>query len=263
MVVQTPNAEKIVFYRKRVVESKYFQTPVVKAYSMDFDSYGMSIRYVVMGANYVNVLYKEHFSTMWNEAETDNTDGMLSVNLRGLVVNHYYDIMVIAQNSSGKSTTIFDSFQYTYDSQKSTYYMQPYQKWGANISSVKRALADTGNILDFETSYEERTILTYQFKYREIKTEYVFDKDCSLSNILIYFDKNRISTGELQRFVSNALGYLSNGNVRINIDGKEHTYPLYRTSEGLSFVIVYERGNYSIVDYIDASEIDTSATIYK
>lgn len=245
------------------VASDSILVPVIKPYSYDVTLNGMVIVYKVSGASHVEAMYKAQASTLWNNAEVEMAGDFMTVTLSDLTLNAYYNILVIAHNHSGKSVTDDLTLQFDYNTLKGTYYMQPFLIWGTPLVNAKKALADSGSKLDSETIIGEEYHLTYQFRYKELKTEYVFDSEQKMKEVLVYFDKERVSIDELRRFISNALGYLAYGNIHINFDGIEKTFPLYRTSEGSSYVIVYERDNYTIVDYICSAGIDTSETLNK
>lgn len=238
-------------------------TLAIKPYSYDINMSELTLVYHISGASLIEVLYKEQSSIVWNNAEAEIAEGVVTVKLANLSQRAYYNVLVIAHNQQGESVTDTQTILFDYEAVRGTYFMQPYQIWGTPLANTKKALTDAGNILDKETISDGEYHLEYRFKYKELKTEYIFDTEQKLKEIIIYFEYERASVEELRRFISNALGYLAYGNIHVIMDGKEYTFPLYRTSEGLSYVFIYEINNNTIVDYVSSSSVDLSNKFYK
>ena len=235
----------------------------IRPYSYDFTMSGMTLVYHVRGASEVEALYKEQSVTLWNKADIEQNEGVVIVNLKELRQRAYYLILIIARNEMGESVTDTQIILFDYEAVRGTYYMQPYLIWGTPLVNTKKVLADAGNILDAENIINDEYHLEYRFKYKELKNEYIFDTDQKLKEGIIYFDGERATVDELRRFISNALGYLACGNIHVIINEKEYTFPLYKTSEGSSYVFVYSIEDKTIVDYICSSSVDLSEKLNK
>lgn len=236
------------------------QVLAIKPYSYDMSAKDISIAYLVSGASGVDVMYKEQNSTEWDNAEIQGTDSIITAKLTNLRQNHYYMVMAIAHNDLGKSVTDIFTLLFDYYSTRGTYFMQPYMKWNEDKSTVMLALQNAGNILDAETDINGECHLEYRFKFKELKTEYIFDTEKKLKEALIYFDPKRVSEKDLQRFLTSALGYLATGNIHITMDGTTLVVPLYKTTEGSSYVFVYTRDENIIVDYMGTIDENNSIT---
>ena len=238
-------------------------TLAIKPYSYDVTLSGITLVYHISGASMVEVLYKEQSSTIWNKANTEIVDDVLTVNLTDLRQRSYYNVLVIVHNESGESVTDTQIIQFDYEAVRGTYFMQPYLIWGTPLVNAKKALTDAGNIIDNESIVGGDYIIECRFKYKELKTEYLFDTEQKLKEVIICFERERASVEELRRFISNALGYLAYGNIHVIMNEKEFTFPLYKTSEGSSYVFIYELDNSTIVDYISSSNINLSEKLIK
>lgn len=235
----------------------------IRPYSYDFTMSGMTLVYHVRGASEVEALYKEQSATVWNKADIEQNKGVVIVNLKELRLRAYYHILIIARNEIGESVTDTQTILFDYEAVRGTYYMQPYLIWGTPLVNTKKALTDAGNILDAESVIDGEYHLEYRFKYKELKNEYIFDTEQKLKEVIIYFDVERATVDELRRFVSYALGYLAYGNIHVIMKEKEYTFPLYRTSEGSSYVFIYSIDDKTIVDYICSSSVDLSEKLNK
>lgn len=235
----------------------------IQPYSYDVTMVGITMVYHISGASMVEVLFKEQLSTIWNKANNENVDGILTVKLSDLKQRSYYNILVIAHNELGETVTDAQTILFDYEAIRGTYYMQPYLIWGTPLVNVKKAITDAGNIIDKESIVDGRSLLECRFKYKELKTEYLFDSEQKLNEVIVYFESERASVEELRRFVSNALGYLAYGNIHVVMNEKEYIFPLYKTTEGSSYVFIYEIDNRTIVDYISSSGIDLSEKLIK
>ena len=238
-------------------------TLAIRPYSYDVTMTGITLVYHISGASMVEVLYKDQSSTIWNNADAENINGVLTVNLTDLRQHSYYNVLVIAHSKSGKSVTDTQIIQFDYEAVRGTYFMQPFLIWGTPLANAKKALTDAGNVIDNESLVGGEYIIECRFKYKELKSEYLFDTEQKLKEVIIYFERERASVEELRRFISNALGYLAYGNIHVILDEKEYTFPLYKTSEGSSYVFVYEVDNTVLVDYFSSLGIDLSEKLIK
>ena len=193
----------------------------------------------------------------------ENNGSVIIVNLKDLRQRAYYNVLIIAHNERGESVTDTQIILFDYEAVHGTYFMQPYLIWCTPLVNTKKTLADAGHILDAESVINGEYHLDYRFKYKELKTEYIFDSEQKLKEVIIYFDRERASVDELRRFISYALGYLAYGNIHVIMNEKEYTFPLYRTSEGLSYVFIYSIDDKTIVDYISSSSVDLSEELTK
>ena len=241
------------------------ETLSIKPYSCDVTKNGIVVVYKTTGIARFEAMYREQFTDDWHPAETKASEAAdtLTVSLKELTLRHYYQLLVTVYNDKGESVTDNFIVQYDYDAQSTTYFAQPFLQWGALVSGVKTAMADNGNILEEETETETETRLTYRFLYKELKSEYLFDEEKQLREVLIYFDKNRVGMEELRRYIGLAFSYLAFGNIHINMDGTDKAYTLFKTAEGTSYVVLYERGEQLVVNYMSASSIDVNETLYK
>ena len=235
----------------------------IRPYSYDLTMSGMTLAYHISGASEVEALYKEQSATVWNKAEIRQNEDAIIVNLKDLRQRAYYHILIIAHNELGESVTDTQIILFDYEAVRGTYFMQPYLIWGTPLANTKKALTDAGHILDRERVIDGEYHLEYRFKYKELKNEYIFDTEQKLKEVIIYFDVERASVDELRRFVSYALGYLAYGNIHVIMNEKEYTFPLYRTSEGSSYVFIYSIDDKTIIDYICSSGIDLSEKLNK
>ena len=235
----------------------------IKPYSYDLTMSGMTLAYNISGASEIEALYKEQSETAWNKAEIEQNEGVTIVKLNDLRQRAYYYILIIAHNELGESVTDTQTILFDYEAVRGTYFMQPYLIWGSSLVNTKKALTDAGNTLDMESVIDGEYHLEYRFKYKELKNEYIFDTEQKLKEVVIYFDGERASVDELRRFLSYALGYLAYGNIHVIMNEKEYTFPLYRTSEGSSYVFVYSIDDKTIVDYICSSIVDLSEKLNK
>lgn len=235
----------------------------VKPYSCDINSKGIVVVYQFTGATKVEANYREQLSDNWTAVEAEINGDKATISLMDLVLMRYYEIMVTVYNEDGQS--LMDRFlvKYDYDAYKETYYMQPYIAWGDLLSNVKTALSDRGNVLDSEKETEKGFLLTYKFIYKELYSEYCFDKEKKLKEVLIYFDKERVGMEELRRFVSQAFGYMSFGNIHVSFDGVEQICSLYKTVEASSYAFMYEDESHIVIDYISAANVNPSDVLYK
>ena len=239
------------------------EQPVIKPYSCDINSRGIEIVYKILGATKVSIMYKEQLAEDWTPLEAEITDSIITVKLTDLKLNHYYYVFATAQNGLGLSATDNFVVKYDYNSARDTYFTQPFLQWGAHVDGVKTALADKGSVLDTEVMTEEETRLTYRFMYKELWTEYVFDYEKHLKEVLVCFDKSRVNADELRKYINLAFGYLAYGNIHINIDGNEFVGTLFKTAEGASYTFIYEKTDVVIVDYMSTIGVDITQTLYK
>lgn len=239
------------------------QEPWIKAYSCDITSEGVEVTYKTSYPVTAEALYKDQNSQKWDSVEVKIENGFAVVKLTNLTLHHYYNILINVYNGKGKSATDNFIVQYEYDSKNITYFRQPFSEWNTSISNLKTVMNNNGNIIDEETEYDGGYKISYRFKYKELKTEYVFNNDKFLKEILVYFDSNKVVIDEIRRFISQALGYLSYGNIHVNINNLENIYPLYKTTEGASYVIVYPKDQFIIVNYLCAYDIIVSDILYK
>ena len=235
----------------------------IKPYSYDITMSEMTLVYHISGASEVEALYKEQSATVWNKADMENNGSVIIVNLKDLRQRAYYQVLIIAHNELGESVTDTQTILFDYEAVRGTYFMQPYLIWGTPMVNTKNALADAGNILDAESVINGEYHLEYRFKYKELKNVYIFDTEQKLKEVIIYFDGERASVEELRRFISYALGYLAYGNIHVIMNEKEYTFPLYKTSEGLSYVYIYSIDDKTIVDYICSSSVVLSEKLNK
>ena len=235
----------------------------IKPYSYDITMSEMTLVYHISGASEVEALYKEQSATVWNKADIENNGSVIIVNLKDLRQRAYYQVLIIAHNELGESVTDTQTILFDYEAVRGTYFMQPYLIWGTPMVNTKNALADAGNILDAESVINGEYHLEYRFKYKELKNVYIFDTEQKLKEVIIYFDGERASVEELRRFISYALGYLAYGNIHVIMNEKEYTFPLYKTSEGLSYVYIYSIDDKTIVDYICSSSVVLSEKLNK
>lgn len=235
----------------------------IKPYSYDITMSEMTLVYHISGASEVEALYKEQSATVWNKADMENNGSVIIVNLKDLRQRAYYNVLIIAHNERGESVTDSQTILFDYEAIRGTYFMQPYLIWGTPLANTKKALTDAGQILDAESVIDGEYHLEYRFKYKELKNEYIFDTEKKLKEVIIYFDGERATVDEIRRFISNALGYLAYGNIHVIMNEKEYTFPLYRTSEGSSYVFIYSIDDKTIVDYISSSGIDLSEKLNK
>ena len=235
----------------------------IRPYSNDISMSGISLVYHISGASLVEAMYKDQTSVIWKKAKTEIADSTVTVNLTDLIQGAYYSILVIAHNDSGESVTDEQLIRFDYEAVHGTYFMQPYLIWGTPLVNAKKALKDAGYVLDNESIVSGEYHLDCRFKYKELKTEYIFDSEQKLKEVIIYFDRERASVDELRRFISYALGYLAYGNIHVIMNEKEYTFPLYKTSEGSSYVFIYSIDDKTIVDYICSSSVDLSEKLNK
>lgn len=235
----------------------------IRPYSYDITQSGMTLVYKVTSASQVEILYKEQSASTWQEVNAQIEDGIIVVELTGLSHRAYYTVLVIARNENGESVTDTQTILFDYESLRGTYFMQPCLMWDTPLQDLKKFLTNTGYIYENEKEIGDGYVLECRFRYKEIKSEYILDSDQKLREVLITFDAERVPVDELRRFISNALGYLSYGNIRVVIDGKEYIFPLYKTPEGASYVFVYQLDEYSIVDYVCSANVDLNNNLYK
>lgn len=235
----------------------------IRPYSYDVTQTGMTLVYKVTSATQIEILYREQSATTWQEVFGKIEDGVLVVELTGLYRCAYYNVLVIARNEKGESVTDMQTILFDYESLRGTYFMQPYLMWGTPIQELKKFLTNAGYMYEDEKFSGNDYVLECRFRYKEIKSEYILDPEQKLKEVLITFDSERVSVEELRRFISNALGYLSYGNIHVVIDGKEHTFPLYKTAEGTSYAFIYQLDEYSIVDYVCSANVDLNNKLYK
>ncbi len=245
------------------VMTPVIEQPEIAPYSCDITSKGIEVVYTVKGATKVNVLYKEQLDENWTTAESITNGQKMTVRLTNLQQNHYYYIFATALNEAGQSATDNFMVKYDYNSARDTYYTQPFLQWGTNISNVKTALADKGSVLTSETVDNGETHLVYRFVYKELWSEYIFDSENHLKEVLVCFDKNRVMAEELRKYIGLAFGYLATGNIHISVGGVETVGTLFKTAEGTSYSFVYETNEHVIVDYVSTSGIDITETQYK
>ena len=238
-------------------------TLTIKPYSYDVTMSGITLVYHITGATIVEVLCKEQSSTIWNKVNADNINGVITVNLMDLRQRSYYNVLVIAHNDTGETVTDTQTIHFDYEAVRGTYYMQPYMIWNTPLENAKKLLADAGYIIDNESFADGDYIIECRYKYKELKSEYLFDSEKKLKEVILYFDPERVSVDELLRFISNAFGYLACGNIHVVINEKEHVIPLYKTSEGSSYVFIYEMDGFLVVDYISAADVDLSEKLVK
>jgi len=235
----------------------------IRPYSYDITQTGMTLVYKVTSASQVEILYREQSATTWQEISGTLEGGVLIVDLTGLSRRTYYNVLVIARNEKGESVTDMQTILFDYESLRGTYFMQPYLMWGTPLQDLKKYLTNAGYMYEEEKLSGNDYVLECRYRYKEIKSEYILDSEEKLKEVLITFDSERAPIEELRRFISNALGYLSYGNIHVVIDGKEHTFPLYKTAEGTSYAYIYQLDEYSIVDYVCSANVDLNNKIYK
>ena len=235
----------------------------IKPYSCDITENEIVVVYQVTGSDNVTVVYKDQSDEDWTPVEVKDVEGKIAVSLTNLQLRHYYFIFATVQDDKGQTASNTYMVKYDYDPDFTTLYAQPFLQWGGHVSGVKTAMADKGGVLDSEVETANETHLTYRFFYKELWSEYVFDDEKHLKEVFVYFDKNRVSLTELRRYVSLAFSYLEYGNIHLNIDGKEEASTLLRTAEGTSYVILFEKGEYNIVNYMSTAGIDITETQYK
>ncbi len=245
------------------VENKITEAPSVMPYSCDITDKGIVVVYKVAGAAVIDIQYKSQGADDWSKADFNKEDDTVTVTLTELKKDVYYYVMVIVKNDLGQSATDYFAVQYAYDAENETYFAQPFLQWGALVSNVKTAMADRGNILVSEVMLEDGLRLTYRFMYKELRTEYYFDEEKHLREVVVYFDKNRVKIDDLRRYVSSAFGYLSFGNIHMVIDGEDKAHTLLKTAEGASYVILYERGDNYIVDYLSTADVNLDEPLVK
>lgn len=237
--------------------------PSVRPYSCNVTTEGIDIVYKTTGAATINAIYREQFSDNWVEAEAVMETDQVTVSLRNLATLHYYQVIITVQNDLGQSATDNFVVQYDYATSMATIYAQPFMQWGADVDDVKVAMADKGNILYWEANNESSLVLTYRFMYKEISSEYYFDAERKLKEIMVFFDKNRVNQTELRRYIILAFGYLTFGNIHLNIGGEDQHGTLFKTAEGSSYVILYEKDERVIVDYMSTASINPSEIQYR
>lgn len=228
----------------------------ISPYSIDITQSKMTVVYKVTGASSIEVFYKDQQTTTWQDVDVDYNDNTVSVCFTKLTQRTYYNVLVIAHNGFGKSVTDMQTILFDYESAGRTYFMQPYLAWGSSVSDMKSVLSNSGYIYEAERSIEGGSCLECRFRYKELKSAYIFDEEQKFKEVKIYFDTNRVSVDELRRFVSYALGYLSYGNLHVVADEKDGVIPLYKTTEGSSYVFIYEKDGQSIVDYVSSAGFD-------
>ncbi len=245
-------------------ESKH-PSPSVTAFSLSQHNDGMDIFYKINNAASARAQYKAHTSAEWKEAESTMNDSVLTVALRNLQNGSFYYVKVDVQNSDGLSASETITARYDYDPTKTTYYQQPFLLWDYPLSGITNLITDSQNIESISDSKDGGTELRIRFCYMELYTTYRFHKTDALNNIIVTFDKNRVTREELMKYLIGALGYLTYGNIHLNVSGNAQTVPVYKTAEGRSVVFVYlneDKGTVE-VEYIPSKGFDYNETIYR
>ena len=246
-------------------DAYYEQAPTIELNNYDITHAGVYLDYLVENASILELRYKEKSSEEWKTITTDIAidESNATVLLKGLTFHSFYDVEAIAHNFTEQTASVSHVFEYYYNSLSTTYFKQPFLTWGASVQQTRKSLIDQGNEVDSLFAENGRCLLTCKPKYKELRTEYILDTARGLENVMVYFDRNRVSTSDMTLFVSGALGYLSFGNIHVEMNGEVLTFPLYKTSEGKTYVFVYERDNRVIVDFLPTSEVDPGSVLVK
>lgn len=234
-------------------------------YSYDMTSQSAIVYYKIDSKQIssVKAAYKGPETTEWKDVDVELKDSLAIVELKNLTTLESYSISFTVYNTKGQYYTNYFSFTYDYEVMKVTCFKQPFIVWNSLMENTKKALKDAGNMLEFEAIVHGEYYLTYQFNYKELKSEYIFSGEQRLKNVRITLDKDRVPMNELQRFITGGFGYLAYGNIHTNIDGNPQIAPLYRTPEGASYVTIYERNNNYVVDYMDVKDVDISKVLFR
>lgn len=239
--------------------------PSVSAFSLSQHNDGMDIFYKIYNAESAHAQYKAHTSEEWKEAESTMNDSVLTVVLRNLQNGSFYYVKVDVKNTDGLSASETITARYDYDPTKTTYYQQPFLLWDYPLSNITNLITDSQNIESISDSKDGGTELRIRFCYMELYTTYRFHKSDALNNIIVTFDENRVTKEELMKYLIGALGYLTYGNIHLNINGNVQTVPVYKTAEGRSVVFVYHNEDKGTVEveYLPSKGFDYNETIYR
>lgn len=229
--------------------------------SYDMTDKDVIIDYHTSGASMFEAYYKDMNASEWLPASVEYSDSVTKVTLSGLKEYDYYYVLAVAANDSGHKVTDEMLVQYDYELFSKTIFTKPFLSWGSELANVKDAMKGDGYKLNGQTTTDDGFRLEYRFRYKEQRSEYLFDAEQKLREVLVWIDDERTTDEELRRFLVKAHGYEACGNVKVSSDGKVQVAPLFETEDQKSYAFYYKHGRCFIVDFIDVRAIDVSTVI--
>lgn len=85
----------------------------------------------------------------------------------------------------------------------------PYTVWGSARSTVKGTMSTRGYTLASEsTSASDNYYLTYNGKYKELGSMYMFDNNMKLNQVIVMFQSSVATTSQAGQYLTSELGYI-------------------------------------------------------